>query len=210
MRDPALAAGCAALGLTLPTAALAALSSYLDLLEKWNRAYNLTAVRERDAMVTRHLLDSLAVLPHLPASGSFVDVGTGPGLPGIPLAIAAPVHRYCLLDSNGKKTRFLFQVKTALALANIRIAPARAEDHRPEQPYTGVLSRAFAALPAMLECCGHLLAPGGAFYAMKAQVAADELAAAEALGYRATVTALAVPGLDEQRSLITLRPETSA
>ncbi|KGE04439.1 16S rRNA (guanine(527)-N(7))-methyltransferase RsmG [Pseudohaliea rubra] len=210
MRDPALAAGCAALGLRLPPATLAALSSYLDLLEKWNRAYNLTAVRTRDAMVTRHLLDSLALLPHLPVAGSFIDVGTGPGLPGVPLALCAPERAFCLLDSNGKKTRFLFQVKTALALANIRIASERAEDHRPEGAYAGILSRAFAALPAMVESCRHFLAPGGAFYAMKAQVAAEELAAAEALGYRATVTALVVPGLDEQRSLITLRPETSA
>ena len=210
MRDPALAAGCAALGIDVTPSILEGFSTYLDLLERWNRAYNLTAVRSRDAMVTRHLLDSLSVLPHLPAAGTLLDVGTGAGLPGIPLALCQPERSFCLLDSNGKKTRFLFQVKTDLGLANIQIAAERAEAHRPERLYVGVLSRAFAPLPAMLDSCGHLVAPGGAFYAMKAVLRGEEREAAEALGYRVTATPLVVPGLDEQRSLITLRPEASA
>ncbi len=210
MRDPALAEGCAALGIDVTPTILEAFSTYLDLLETWNRVYNLTAVRSRDGMVTRHLLDSLSVLPLLPAAGPLLDVGTGAGLPGIPLALCQPERSLCLLDSNGKKTRFLFQVKTDLGLANIRIAAERAEAHRPGQLYAGILSRAFAALPAMLASCGHLVAPGGAFYAMKSVLGAEEREAAEALGYRVTATPLAVPGLDEQRSLITLRPEASA
>ena len=202
MRDPALAAGCAALGLTLPTAALAALSSYLDLLEKWNRAYNLTAVRERDAMVTRHLLDSLAVLPHLPASGSFVDVGTGPGLPGIPLAIAAPVHRYCLLDSNGKKTRFLNQCVLELGLDNVEVIHGRAEACRPEQPFRQISSRAFTALDNLVDWCGRLLADDGEFLAMKGLFPDDEVAALPAGWQVKSSHALTVPGADGERHLL--------
>lgn len=204
MRDPALAAGCAALGLTLPTAALAALSSYLDLLEKWNRAYNLTAVRERDAMVTRHLLDSLAVLPHLPASGSFVDVGTGPGLPGIPLAIAAPVHRYCLLDSNGKKTRFLNQCVLELGLKNVEVVHGRAEDCNPPEPFSQISSRAFTALENLVSWCGDLLANEGEFLAMKGQFPDDEVSALPA-GWQVTSShSLDVPGADGDRHLLVI------
>lgn len=207
MRDPALAAGCAALG--IDDARLPALSAYLDLLEKWNRAYNLTAVRERPAMVSRHVLDSLSILAHLDGQ-RFIDVGTGAGLPGVPLAICLPGCDFCLLDSNGKKTRFLFQVKTTLALANIRIAAERVAQHRPPRGYDGVLSRAFASLPAMADACAPLVADGGALYAMKSAVPEHELTAAREGGWAVTVTELAVPGLGEQRTLITLRPEASA
>ena len=207
MHDPVLAAGCAALG--IDTVHLAPLARYLDLLERWNKRYNLTAVREREAIVSRHVLDGLSVLPFL-RGRRFLDAGTGAGLPGIPLAICLPHCDFCLLDSNGKKTRFLFQVKTALALTNIRIATARAETHRPEVPYDGVLSRAFASLPAIVRSCGQLTAAGGALYAMKAAVPDDELDAVRARGFTAEVTALEVPGLDARRSLITLRAETRA
>lgn len=123
------------------------LLDYLALLHKWNQAYNLTAVRDPEEMISRHLLDSLALLPHLDAtSGAVLDVGTGPGLPGIPLAIARPGRRFILLDSNGKKTRFLFQVQLALKLDTIRIVGERIEQYVPEPDIHVIVSRAFASL----------------------------------------------------------------
>ena len=179
-RLPGLAAalrrGCEALELDTDERRQALLLDYLQLLHKWNRAYNLTAVRDPAEMVTRHLLDSLAVAPFLDGR-RFLDVGTGAGLPGVPLAIQRPDLAFHLLDSNGKKTRFLFQVKTALALDNMTVHHARAESFRPEVPFDAVLSRAFTSLAEMVAVCGHTLAPGGRYLAMKGAYPADELAA---------------------------------
>ncbi len=198
-----LEAGIAALGLRLDADQIASLWAYLDLLERWNRAYNLTAISARADMVVHHLLDSLSIASFLEGD-AFVDVGTGAGLPGIPLAIALPHKRFVLLDSNGKKTRFLLQVRTALALANARDEQARARDHRPASGYDGVISRAFAALPAMLADCGHLLKPGGRFYAMKGRYPAAELRQVAKPYNVLACHPLRVPGLDGQRHLIVL------
>lgn len=179
------------------------LLDYLALLLRWNRAFNLTAVRDPAEMVTRHLLDSLAVLPHLPP-GNCIDVGTGPGLPGIPLAIARPTQAVHLLDSNVKKTRFLFQAVTALGLKNTQIFHCRVEDHRPAHAYDVVLSRAFASLDDMVCGCAHLLAAGGCFLAMKGQWPESEW---QAVAQRCELRArheLQVPGLGEQRHLLEL------
>lgn len=200
-----LADGCRQLGLSPPPGALERLSDYLDLLEKWNRAYNLTAVRVRSDMLFRHLLDSLAVLPYLQGS-RFLDVGTGAGLPGIPLAIFQPEHEFVLLDSNGKKTRFLFQARLALALTNVQVIDSRIEDYRPEQPFHGVLSRAFASLPDMVTLCGHLQRDGSRLYAMRGPMSENELDSLVEAGMQAHVERLNVPGLDEQRSLLTIYP----
>ena len=193
--------GIAELGIELRAAQIDHLLEYLELLVKWNGAYNLTAVRDPAAMVTRHLLDSLAVAPLLQGE-RFIDVGTGAGLPGVPLAIARPSSCFDLLDSNGKKTRFLFQVKTALALDTMAVHQARVESFQPSRPYDAVLSRAFASLGDMINGCRHLLAPGGRLLAMKGQYPQAELAALDDSVELLASYRLDIPGLDEERHLL--------
>lgn len=197
----ALAAGCEQLGLALSPAQLEALSDYLALLVKWNRAYNLTAVRDPMDMVRKHLLDSLAIAPGVTGK-RLIDVGTGAGLPGIPLAILFPEREFHLLDSNSKKTRFLFQVKTTLGLATMAVHHARVEAYRPEPLFDAVLSRAFASLEDMVAGCAHLLAPGGRFLAMKGAYPEEELAAVAGVCDILSVKRIEVPGLAEQRHLV--------
>lgn len=201
--EQCLARGCEALALDISPLQQRQLLAYLELLQKWNRAYNLTAIRDPLAMVTRHLLDSLAIVPHL-AGEDCLDVGTGAGLPGIPLAIVMPERQFHLLDSNGKKTRFLFQVKTDLGLANITVHQARVETLPASRQYDVIVSRAFASLTAMVAGTRHLLAPGGCFLAMKGAWPQDELAAIEDQCVVLGVESLAVPGLDERRHLVRL------
>ncbi|MEJ2345466.1 MAG: 16S rRNA (guanine(527)-N(7))-methyltransferase RsmG [Gammaproteobacteria bacterium] len=193
--------GLETLGLSLPDAAAERLLAYVALLGKWNRAYNLTAVREPQAMVTRHLLDSLAVLPHLHGA-TVADVGTGAGLPGLPLALASPERRFVLLDGNAKKCRFLTQAVAELAIPNVTVVRARVEDYRPEQEFDTVICRAFATVAQMLALSGHLCARGGRVLAMKGQhphAELDELPA----GFRLlSVVRLRVPGLDAERHLV--------
>ena len=199
-----LLAGCKALGISITEQQSAALLGYLDLMSRWNKTYNLTAVRDPGQMVARHLLDSLSVLPHLQGE-RHIDVGTGGGLPGVPLAIMFPEHEFHLLDSNGKKTRFLFQVKTDLRLANMVVHQARVESFVPEAPFDTVISRAFASLKDMVFGCRHLLKPQGSFLAMKGAYPTQEL---EEISDLVTLTGahpLSVPGLDEQRHLIELQ-----
>lgn len=197
--------GCASLGIDPSAAQLAGLVAYLELLKRWNSAFNLTAVRDESQMVTRHLLDSLSILPHLRGS-ALIDVGSGPGLPGIPLAIADPTRSYTLLDSNGKKTRFMFQAISELGLANCSVVKARAEDWQPEAPFDAVLSRAFASLDDMIDTCRHLIDGQGLFLAMKGAIPEAELAEIDNRVDIVAVTQITVPGLDEARCLITLRP----
>jgi len=172
------------------------------LLQKWNRTYNLTAVRDPADMVTRHVLDSLAVLPYLSGS-SMIDVGTGAGLPGIPLAIARPLQSWTLLDANAKKTRFLTQAVGELHLNKVRAVNSRAEDYRPAEKFDTLVSRAFASIADMLACAGHLCAPGGRILAMKGTFPEKELADVPA-GMAIDVRRLVVPGLDAERHLVVL------
>lgn len=186
--------------LRLDPALAGPLLRYLGELVIWNKAYNLTAVREPAEMVTRHLLDSLAVLPWV--SGRVLDVGSGPGLPGIPLAIANPGLQVTVLDSNGKKARFLRHAQRQLALANLDVAEARAEQFAPPAPFDTVVSRAFGSLAEFCERAGRLCAPGGALVAMKGKLARKELAGLPA-GFDIQGThPLRVPGLDEERHAI--------
>ncbi len=163
--------GLEVLGQSAPTEALLC---YLNLLSKWNRAYNLTAVRAKEDMVTRHLLDSFAILPWV--KGQYLlDVGTGAGLPGIPLAIARPELQVVLLDSNGKKIRFLQEVKRVLSLTNVDIVKARVEDYRAESSFDTVISRAFSDIEQMMAWTKHVIAPDGIWLAMKGPQVDKEL-----------------------------------
>jgi 16S rRNA (guanine527-N7)-methyltransferase len=193
--------GCRELGVADDPGQQARLLQYLDLLVKWNKAYNLTAVRDPAQMVVKHLLDSLAIAPYLQGD-RFIDVGTGGGLPGVPMSILYPQREFHLLDSNGKKTRFLFQVKTALGLDNMIVHQARVESFQCEHAFDAVLSRAFASLEDMVSGCCHLLADDGHFLAMKGAYPGEELAAIGQCCIVREVHELAVPGLGEQRHLV--------
>jgi 16S rRNA (guanine527-N7)-methyltransferase len=148
--------------------------AYLTLLNKWNLAYNLTAVRDLESMINKHILDSLAISPWLKGR-KIIDVGTGAGLPGIPLAITNPQMQLTLLDSNGKKTRFLAEVKRQLDLENIEIVQFRIENYRPAQGFDTVVSRAFSSLDQMIHWTQHLIAPNGIWLAMKGRYPTEEL-----------------------------------
>ena len=204
--EPDLDAGLSAMGIELEPAVHRQLLDYLEALNRWNAAYNLTAIREPERMVPLHLLDSLALLPALGDARRLIDVGTGPGLPGVPLALARPQLAVTLLDSNGKKTRFLTQVIAQLGVDGCEVVKARAEDYRPVEPFDTVTCRAFAALPEIARLTGHLLAPGGRILAMKGRRPADELDALPR-GWRAEVRHLEVPGVDGERHVVALSKE---
>jgi 16S rRNA (guanine527-N7)-methyltransferase len=201
-RSPAaiLRDGLQSLGLALDPLA-ENLLAYLALLSQWNRAYNLTAIRDPAEMVVKHLLDSLVIHPW--ARGSIADIGTGPGLPGIPLALALPDLQVSLVETAGKKARFLREAVRHLALApRVRVHDARAQDVPESGQHDCLAARAFGTLGEILAAGGHLLKPGGRLLAMKGRVPAEEIAALPA-GYRHLAThPLAVPGLDAERHLV--------
>lgn len=177
------------------------LLAFLALLNKWNKAYNLTAVRNEGEMVSRQLLDSLSILPWV-TTEHLLDVGAGGGLPGLPLAIALPGTRFTLLDSNGKKTRFLNQCVLELGLKNVEVIHGRAEDCKPEQLFGQVSSRAFTALDNLVGWCSDLLAKEGSFLAMKGQYPDDEVAALPAGWQVSSSHSLEVPGAGGERHLL--------
>lgn len=193
--------GLAQMGITLSDSQQAQLLAFLALLNKWNKAYNLTAVRDERVMVSRQLLDSLSILPWI-TTNHLLDVGAGGGLPGIPLAIVFPEKRFTLLDSNGKKTRFLNQCVLELGLSNVEVIHGRAEDCQPDQPFTQISSRAFTALENLVIWCGQLLASEGEFLAMKGQYPDDEVAALPAGWQVESSHSLKVPGADGERHLL--------
>ena len=196
-------AGLAALAVDLSAPAREQCLALLRLLETWNRHFNLTALRTPAEMVTGHLIDSLAVLPHLPP-GALLDVGTGAGFPGLPLAIARPDTRHVLLDSNLKKTRFVQHAALELDLANVEVVRARAEAFRPPAPFPVVIARAFAPLPRLLGLLGHLCAPGGRVLALKGPAAGAELGDLPAdFEHIDTLALAAQPGRD-RRTLVVL------
>jgi len=200
--DQSLHQGIKTLGIDLPADAEAKLLQFLQLLAKWNSAYNLTAVRDPADMVIRHLLDSLAVLPFL-RGPRVADIGTGAGLPGIPLAVARPALHFTLLDANAKKTRFVTQAIGELHLNNVQVVQTRAEDYHPAGKFDTLISRAFASIADMLTAARHLCAPGGRILAMKGTFPKDELAAVPA-GFTTEVQPLVVPGLAAARHVVIL------
>lgn len=199
-----LGEGLQQLGITLPMAVQAALLQFIALLGKWNRAYNLTAVREPAAMVPRHLLDSLAILPYVQGP-HVLDVGSGAGLPGIPLALALPAVAFTLLDSNGKKTRFLTQAVAELHLENVTVVQSRIEDYHPPHAFDSVVTRAFAAVAEVVAVTGCLCAPQGQLLLMKGAYPERELAQLPAGFELASAERLHVPGLDAERHLLRIR-----
>ncbi|MEQ9888473.1 16S rRNA (guanine(527)-N(7))-methyltransferase RsmG [Pectobacterium zantedeschiae] len=182
------------------------LIQYVDMLNKWNKAYNLTSVRDPQQMLVRHIMDSIVVEPHLHGQ-RFIDVGTGPGLPGIPLAIVRPESHFTLLDSLGKRVRFLRQVQHELQLENITPVQSRVEAFPAEPPFDGVISRAFASLQDMISWCNHLPArPAGRFYALKGVLPEDELSSLPQGVLLDQVVRLSVPDLEGERHLVVLKP----
>jgi len=173
----------------------------VGLLDKWNKAYNLTSVRNPKDMLTRHIMDSLAVRQYLQGQ-RFIDVGTGPGLPGLPLAIAEPDKEFVLLDSLGKRIRFIRQVCHELKLTNVTPVQARVEDYQDEKKFDGVISRAFASLNDMLSWCEHLPSDKGRFYALKGLYPQEELDELSANYKTESIEQINVPGIDASRHIV--------
>lgn len=197
-----LSRGLLEMGLDLPAATQQKLLDYLNLLAKWNKVHNLTAVRDIEEMVTLHLLDSLAVLPHI-QSGNLLDVGSGAGLPGIPLALARPDLDITLLDSIHKKSAFQRQAKVELGLDNVQVVCSRVEDFQPAQKFGQIISRAFSDLAEFVRLTEHLLADQGQWLAMKGVYPYDEIAQLKEMSV--DVLPLNVPGLEAQRHLVFLK-----
>lgn len=195
----------AAAGISLSDSQQQQLVAYVELLHKWNKAYNLTSVRDPNEMLVRHILDSIVVAPHL-TGRRFIDVGTGPGLPGIPLAIVLPQAQFTLLDSLGKRIRFLRQVQHELKLENVTPVQSRVEEFPAEPPFDGVISRAFASLTDMVSWCHHLPGEEGRFYALKGVLPEDEMALLPANFSVESIVKLQVPQLEGERHLVTIKP----
>ncbi|MDN7127966.1 16S rRNA (guanine(527)-N(7))-methyltransferase RsmG [Pseudidiomarina sp. 1APR75-33.1] len=188
-------------GLTIPASQQQQLVRLVELLAKWNKAYNLTSVRDPEQMLSRHIVDSLVVLPFL-SGHRFIDVGTGPGLPGLPLAIVQPEKEFVLLDSLGKRIRFIRQVCHELGINNVNAVQSRVENYDPETKFDGVISRAFASLNDMLNWCRHLPTADGQFYALKGVYPQAELDTLPAHYNVEKVVELKVPGVDAERHLV--------
>ena len=191
--------GIDTLGLSLTATQLDTLWAYVQLLEKWNQHYNLSAIRDTNQIITHHILDSLAVAPYLTNYQNVLDVGTGAGLPGLVLAICFPQHQFSLLDSNGKKVRFLIQVKHELKINNATPVCTRAENYRTDTCFDAIISRALGPINELIENTQHLLCAKGSWCAMKGMYPESELAELT-LPYH--VHKLTVPGLDASRHLV--------
>lgn len=191
-------------GITLSEHQQQQLVDYVALLHKWNKAYNLTSVRNPEDMLVRHILDSIVVEPYLEGH-RFIDVGTGPGLPGIPLAIVRPEAHFTLLDSLGKRIRFLHQVKHELKLDNVTPVQSRVEEFPAEPPFDGVISRAFASLTDMVNWCQHLPGESGRFYALKGLRPDDEIAALPKQFIVEEIVRLTAKNLEGERHLVSIK-----
>lgn len=199
----ALLEGARTLGIELTDEQAVRLVTHLDLLDEWNARMNLTAIRDRPSQLTKHLLDSLSVQPHLRGQ-RIADIGSGAGFPGIPLAIVEPARHFALIESTGKKCRFLEHVRDTLGLANVEVVQSRAESYQPELRFDTVIARAVGPVADLVKVAGRLVAGGGRLLAMKGRYPEEELAA-KLNGWKvAAVHPLTVPGLDEERHLVEL------
>jgi len=195
-----LVSGLKSLNLPLAEDKVEQLLGFIKLIEKWNKAYNLTAIRDREAMVRLHLLDSLAIVPFIEGK-RVIDIGTGAGLPGIPLAIYLPEIEFTLLDSNAKKTRFVQQAILELKLKNVSVCHNRVEHYHPEKSFDTVITRAFASLSDIVELTAHLLSKDGVLLAMKGQLSdVPKLEAA-----KTTLIPVNVPGITAERCLVKIQ-----
>lgn len=202
-----LRSGAGELGLMLEASIEESLLDYLRLFIKWNQAYNLSAIRDPEEMLYKHLLDSLAIVPQMQASSAkrVIDVGTGGGLPGIPLALCCPDKHITMLDSAGKKTRFLLQTVHTLGLKNANVENLRVETYRPDSPFDIVVSRAFASIPDMIGGCEHLLSKEGEFWAMKGVFPQDELSPLGSCYKVDSCSTFQVPGNIGERCLVVIK-----
>ncbi len=198
-----LAEGLAQLSFSLPTSVQQPLLAYVELLARWNTAYNLTAIRDKQEMISRHLLDSLVLRPYIQAQ-RVLDVGSGAGLPGLVLAITQPDVQWVLLDSNGKKTRFMQQAVLELQLKNVTVVHKRVEQYQPDELFQQITSRAYSELRLFCQQTQHLRTPEGCLLAMKGVYPHEELAALADLGLKSEVVRLTVPFLTGERHLVTL------
>ena len=193
-----LISGLKTLNLSFKPEQIEQLLGFIKLIAKWNKAYNLTAVRNNEDMARLHILDSLAILPHIEGK-RVIDIGTGAGLPGIPLAIFLPEVEFVLLDSNAKKTRFVQQVILELKLKNVSVIHSRAEDYQPELGFDIITTRAFTNLADMVKMTAHLLSPNGVLLAMKGLIPEAELAEINA---KTTLLPIKVPEVEAERCLV--------
>ncbi len=191
--------------LTLPDDAVNKLVRYLELLQTWNRVFNLTSITEPRDMVYLHIIDSLMIAPFL-SGKHFLDVGSGAGLPGIPLAIINPDQQWALLDKNNKKTRFMTQAIAELSLQNAQAIHARAEDFHPDYCFDSILSRAYATLALFIKTTRHLICKNGTFIAMKGKYPQDELADIKGLTGATEVTPLTMKGMTLERHIVSMKP----
>ena len=196
-----LVEGLAALTISAESEQIDKLLNFIALIQKWNKAYNLTAIKQKPDMVRLHLLDSMTVIPYLDGE-RIIDIGTGAGLPGIPLAVCFPNIAFTLLDSNAKKTRFVQQAVLELKLANVQIVHSRSEDYQPGQLFNTVITRAYAELSDIVATTKHLLAENGKIIAMKGRCPESELAQITA---KKTVIPIQVPGVEAERTLVIIQ-----
>lgn len=197
--------GLDSLGVSFTEQQIERLLGFLAMLERWNKTYNLTAVRDPLEMLRLHVLDSAAIHHYIDAAANVIDVGSGAGLPGIPLAILNPQKQFTLLDSNGKKTRFIFQAIAELGLSNAQQVHQRVEQYQPQVGFDRVTSRAFSSLPKMLKQCDHLVADEGYFLAMKGKKPDLELSQITKAYKVVDVSKIVVPNVDGERHLIKIK-----
>ena len=200
-----LQSGLTEIGVSFDDAQIEQLKTYLELLKKWNKTYNLTAITDLPKMVSYHVLDSLVITDQIPAQGRCLDVGTGAGLPGIPLAIMLSQSNWVLLDSNGKKTRFVQQAIASCGLSNVKVVHSRIQDYHAESSFDVIVSRAYSSVLDFVSSVDLLWQTDTRLITMKTELSEAELQSLDSMLYKLEINQLQVPGIVEKRSLITIQ-----